>query len=85
MTSEHDLYSQFTWEFGNKTSEENNKQVVYLPRIDKQELTTNQTLNRRQQHALCRITSPVRLETVQGEETDTEVIRVATVTFTEDV
>lgn len=62
-----------------------NKQVVYLPRIEKQALTTNQTLNRRQQHALCRITSPVRLESVQGEENDTEVIRVATVTFTEDV
>ena len=61
------------------------KQVVYLPRITKQALGTEERLVRKHQHALCRITSPVRLESVQGEEIDDEVIRVATVTFTEDV
>jgi len=61
------------------------KQVVYLPRITKQNLTLEEPLVRKHQHALCRITSPVRLESVQGEEIDTEVIRVANVIFTEDV
>ena len=60
-------------------------QVVYLPRVTTQELDTYEALTRRNQHALCRITSPVNLETVQGEENESEVVRVASVTLTEDV
>lgn len=61
------------------------KQVVYVPRITHQNLTRDEPMIRRHQHALCRITSPVRLESVQGEESDTEVLRVASITLTEDV
>ena len=61
------------------------RQVVYLARIAKTPAGQQQSLVRRQQHALCRITSPVRLETVQGEEITDEVIRVAQVVLTEDV
>jgi len=61
------------------------KQVVYIPRVTKQNLGTEEPLVRKHQHALCRITSPIRLESIQGEESADEVLRVATVTFTEDV
>lgn len=61
-------------------------QVVYLPRVEKLDPFTHcEKLVRKHQHALCRITSPVRLESVQGDESDDEVLRVATITLTEDV
>ena len=61
------------------------RQVVYLPRIDNLGATVIDPLVRRAESALCRITSPIQIESVQGEENRTEVVRVANVVLTEDV
>ena len=61
------------------------RQVVYLPRIDKLGAAVVEPLVRRAEAALCRITSPIQIESVQGEENRTEVVRVANVVLTEDV
>jgi len=57
--------------------------VVYLPRIPKVGSTV--TLTRRAEHIYGRLTSPVRIETVQGGELEDEVVRVATITLREVV
>jgi len=55
--------------------------MVYLPSIQKN--TDTQVFNRKHQMMLCRQESPLRIETVQGNEGTDEVARVATVTLGE--
>jgi len=57
--------------------------VVYLPAIPKSGNTI--TLNRRHQAIAGRVTSPVQIESIQGDETSDEVWRVASVTIEESV
>jgi hypothetical protein len=61
--------------------------VVYLPRIEAGPPSglTHSYYLRRHESIYCRITSPVRLETVQGDENADEVIRIAVVTAEEEV
>lgn len=59
------------------------KPVQYLPRLALSALVN--VVNRRHDLVHMRITSPVRLETIQGEEGVDEVIRIATVTGEEEV
>lgn len=59
------------------------KPVQYLPRFAPTSLVN--VYNRRHDLVHMRITSPVRLETVQGEEGVDEVVRIATVTGEEEV
>lgn len=57
-------------------------QVVYLPRVPK--AGGSVTLVRREESVLGRITSPVRVEVVQGDELEDEVVRVASVVIEEE-
>ena len=57
--------------------------VVYLPTIPKAGNTV--TLNRRHQMIAGRVTSPVQIESIQGDEGSDEVWRVASVTIEESV
>ena len=57
--------------------------VVYLPTIPKAGTTV--TLNRRHQMIAGRVTSPVQIESIQGDEGSDEVWRVASVTIEESV
>jgi len=58
------------------------RRVIYLPSIPKAGTTV--TLVRREELMLGSITSPIRIEAVQGEEISDEVVRVAAVTFEEE-
>ena len=57
------------------------RQVVYLPRIT----GSPQVLQRRDEMVLARLDGPVRIETVQGDELEDEVVRVMSLTLREDV
>jgi hypothetical protein len=60
--------------------------VVYLPRLVKGGASDVAVLlNRRGQHLYGRLEGPVRVENVLGEELDTELVRVATLTIREEV
>lgn len=59
--------------------------AVYLPRVPKgDEDDVALLLNRREQLHLVRMQGPVRVEVVVGEELDTELVRIATVTLREE-
>ena len=52
--------------------------LVYLPRIPKGSTGNDVvTLNRRHDFIFGRLTSPIRIESVQGDESEDEVVRVA--------
>ena len=59
------------------------KPMLYLPRVAF--TSTVNVLNRRHELVHMRLTTPVRLEVVQGTEGSDEVIRVATITGEEEV
>lgn len=60
--------------------------VVYLPRVARfSAVSPVAVLNRRSELVLGRIITPVQIESVQGEELEDEVVRVATVTIREEV
>jgi hypothetical protein len=58
--------------------------VIYLPRIERG-TSQVQVLSRRHELMLARMTSPVRLETVVGDEDEDELIRIASITLREEV
>jgi hypothetical protein len=58
------------------------EQLVYIPRLT---VGTAHVLQRRHEAILCRIASPYRAETVQGDEDVDEVIRLGTIVLEEDV
>lgn len=61
------------------------QQVVYLPRVETiQTSEGHRVLNRRSELALCRLGDDLRLDTVQGDENYSEVIRLST-TLREEV
>ena len=61
------------------------EQVVYLPRVETIETSEgHRILNRRSELALCRMGDDLRLDTVQGDENYSEVIRLST-TLREEV
>ncbi|MCB9763931.1 MAG: exo-alpha-sialidase [Alphaproteobacteria bacterium] len=54
--------------------------LVYLPLIPgNQSGPTNQTITRRAMHMLCRITGPIRIEGIQGEEAVDETVRASVI------
>ena len=57
--------------------------IVYLPAWSKLTGSTPAILNRRGRHLLGRLTSPVAIESVQGDESEDEVVRVAQLTIEE--
>ena len=60
--------------------------IVYLPRIARfAEGDDALVYNRRHQLALCRLTSDVAIETVQGDELENEVVRIANLRLEEEV
>lgn len=60
--------------------------IVHIPKIpfDSDELD-GVSLPRRHQHMLCRMVSPVRIETIQGDEGVDEVIRIASIDLEEEI
>ena len=61
------------------------RHVVYLPSISKRTVSTSEAFNRRDQFMIARVTSPVTLETIVGDELETELVRVGEVTLEEMV
>ena len=59
--------------------------VVYLPSISKRTSSLSEVFNRRDQFMMARITTPVTLETIVGDEGESEVVRVGEVTLEEMV
>ena len=60
--------------------------VVYLPRVGKFEVNEDaRILNRRWQMGLGRVTSDVAIESVQGDELENEVVRIAVLRIEEEV
>lgn len=63
-----------------------NEPVVYLPRVPSLSGGSTMTvLNRRSAHALIRLTEPVEITNVQGDELEDEVVRVPTLRGIEEV
>ena len=60
-----------------------NVPLVYLPHIPKGGAVNVATLNRRRETVYGRMTSPVRVEVVQGTELESEVVRVSQVVIEE--
>jgi hypothetical protein len=58
--------------------------VVYLPKIAKG-TPDNQIMTRRHEAVYGRVTSPARLEQIQGDEISDEVFRIATVAIEEEI
>ena len=60
--------------------------VVYLPRVSRfSAVAPVAVLNRRSEIVLGRITSPVQVQGIQGDELENEVVRVANVTIREEI